>query len=322
MGAKHIADRLSDLPSLKELHLNNCQLHDDGVRVLSMALPHAFLQTLFLDNNGITNDGANSLAEAMSFNQIFHVPILKSLHLSGNDITWVGAKRLFEVSTHIGLNDLWLGNNQIDRPRLHAWLVPSLSMTTSSSFMDQCCQLCRLNLNGNNLGDSGVTVLASMFLNSTSTLQELSLGNNYISDVGAISLASSLEENQHLERLDLSGNIGITTASRMRFAYILENFNVTLRELDLNPGTSNDSVKHPSWPFQLKSSKASSPDEQCTIHGDVEDELSYYLKLNAKGRKLICSTDTAPSIWPYLLSCRSSEVVYGFLQLRPEIASC
>ncbi|XP_072891555.1 NACHT, LRR and PYD domains-containing protein 3-like [Hemitrygon akajei] len=83
-GAKDLASALSTKPSLMELYLSNNKLGDSGVKLVSAALrtPECKIQTLRLDNVGLTDSGVEDLVSALSTN-----PSLTWLDLGSNSLT-------------------------------------------------------------------------------------------------------------------------------------------------------------------------------------------------------------------------------------------
>ncbi|XP_072892613.1 NACHT, LRR and PYD domains-containing protein 3-like [Hemitrygon akajei] len=83
-GAEDLASALSTNPSLTELNLSGNKLGDSGVKLVSAALgnPECKIQTLWLNNVGLRDSGAEDLASTLSTN-----PSLTGLHLVFNSLT-------------------------------------------------------------------------------------------------------------------------------------------------------------------------------------------------------------------------------------------
>ena len=94
-GAAVLATHLIKCPSLKMLDLSFNRLSDAGIRPLADLLsrnPPLSLRKLFLNKNGISNDGARCLANLLQTNQT-----LEELWLSDNEIGNAGVQHLAHV---------------------------------------------------------------------------------------------------------------------------------------------------------------------------------------------------------------------------------
>ncbi|XP_072893245.1 NACHT, LRR and PYD domains-containing protein 3-like isoform X1 [Hemitrygon akajei] len=109
-GAEELASALSTNPSLMDLDLSDNKLGDSGVKLVSAALrnPECKIQTLELDNVGLTDSGAEDLVSALSTN-----PSLTVLNLGSNSLTDRSVPALRRlILTHPSLEWIGLLRNQ------------------------------------------------------------------------------------------------------------------------------------------------------------------------------------------------------------------
>jgi hypothetical protein len=112
------------------------------------------LRELYLFYNGIGNDGARALADALRHT----AAPLRELHLASNNIGDDGARALADALRHTA------------------------------------APLTRLNLSCNGIGDDGARALADALRHTAAPLRELVLSYNHIGPDGAAALVSSLED--------------------------------------------------------------------------------------------------------------------------------
>ncbi|XP_072133204.1 NACHT, LRR and PYD domains-containing protein 3-like [Mobula birostris] len=112
-GVEDLASTLSTNPSLTELDLNGNKLGDSGVKLVSAALrnPECKIQTLVLDNVGLTDSGVEDLVSALSTN-----PSLMGLDLGTNSLTDRSVPALRRlILTLLSLKCIDLEKNQFSR---------------------------------------------------------------------------------------------------------------------------------------------------------------------------------------------------------------
>ncbi|KAK9961681.1 hypothetical protein ABG768_007089 [Culter alburnus] len=108
-GCAALASALRSNPShLRELHLSGNNLGDSGVKIVSAVLenPHCKLETLWLCECGVTDEGCAALASALRSNPSSH---LRDLDLTDNKLTHSGLKLLKDLKDdpHYKLEILW-----------------------------------------------------------------------------------------------------------------------------------------------------------------------------------------------------------------------
>ncbi|XP_072133413.1 uncharacterized protein [Mobula birostris] len=194
-GAGDLASALRTNPSLTELNLNDNLLGDSGVKLLSAALgnPECKLQKLQLDNIGLTDSGAKDLASALSTN-----PSLTELNLSVNKLGDSGVKLVSEALRNPECKIQKLGLRDVGLTDSGAGDLASALRTNPS--------LTELNLNDNQLGDSGVKLLSAALGNPECKLQKLQLEDVGLTDSGVEDLVSALSTNPSLTELNLGLN--------------------------------------------------------------------------------------------------------------------
>jgi len=164
--AVELGEALADNTALMMLDLNQYnEVGDDGAAALGKALSkNRSLKALFVANNAVSEDGAESLAEALD-------PLeggndsLQSLDLGANEIGVAGAKALAKALKHNkGLRALYLGSNGI--------------------------------------GDKGAKAFAAT-LKTNDVLGTLFMRKNRITDVALKALVAAMEKNTALTKFDV-----------------------------------------------------------------------------------------------------------------------
>ncbi|XP_062895928.1 NACHT, LRR and PYD domains-containing protein 12-like isoform X2 [Mobula hypostoma] len=194
-AVEDLASALRTNQSLTELSLNDNKLGDSGVKLVSAALrkPECKIQKLWLRNVGLTDSGAKDLDSALRTN-----PSLTELNLSGNKLGDSGVKLVSEAlrNSECKIQKLWLQNVGLTDSGAKD-LVSTLS--TSPSLME-------LNLNDNELRDSGVKLVSAALRDSNCEIQKLWLRDVGLTDSGAGDLVSALSTNRSLTELNLGAN--------------------------------------------------------------------------------------------------------------------
>uniref|UniRef100_A0A8C2H1C1 Uncharacterized protein n=1 Tax=Cyprinus carpio TaxID=7962 RepID=A0A8C2H1C1_CYPCA len=194
-GCDVLASALNSNPHLKTLDMTGNKLGDSRIKLLSAIFknPCFKLETLWLHDCGLTDEGCAALASALRSNPSH----LRELDLSHNNIGDSGRK-LFSLALdnpHCKLEVLRLidcGLTDED--------CTDLALALSS---DNSC-LRELNLSENKFGDSGIEYLCSKIKNPHSKLEALWLIDCAITDEGCEALALALTSNlSHLKILYL-----------------------------------------------------------------------------------------------------------------------
>ncbi|XP_067220008.1 NLR family CARD domain-containing protein 3-like isoform X1 [Chanodichthys erythropterus] len=183
--------------SLKELNMNNNNLQDSGVKLLCTGLKNlnCKLEILRLSKCSVTEEGYKALASALRSNPSH----LIELDLTGNDPGQSGVKELSDL-----LQD---PNCQLKTLRLNDCNLTDKSCSALAAVLGSDNNLKDLNMNNNNLQDSGVKLLCTGLKNLNCKLEILRLSKCSVTEEGYKALASALRSNpSHLIELDLTGN--------------------------------------------------------------------------------------------------------------------
>ncbi|GCC17373.1 NACHT, LRR and PYD domains-containing protein 3-like [Chiloscyllium punctatum] len=193
--ADDLSSILSASRSLTVVNLNDNKLGDSGMKLLSAALRNlnSKLQKVELRGNHLSESCAEDLASILNTNQS-----LIELNLGNNKVKHLGVKLLSSalMNPHCKLQKLLLYRNGLTKSCVQ---VLSSALNTNQSLIE-------LNMNCNNLGDSGMKLLCAVLGNSDCKLQKLHLCNVNLSDSCAQELSTVVSTNQSLKVLDLGSN--------------------------------------------------------------------------------------------------------------------
>uniref|UniRef100_A0A672SRX3 Uncharacterized protein n=1 Tax=Sinocyclocheilus grahami TaxID=75366 RepID=A0A672SRX3_SINGR len=220
-GYKAVASALRSNPShLIELDLTGNDPGQSGVKQLNDLLqdPNCQLKTLSLRGCSITEKQCLILTSALKSNPSH----LRELDLSRNQIKNTGVNHLCEI--------LKYSHCKLERLRLNDCDLTDRSCSALAPVLVSDSNLKELNMNNNNLQDSGVkklciglksinckletlrlskcdltvkscSALASVLRLDSSSLKDLDLSNNNLQDSGVKLLSDGLKENCKLENL-------------------------------------------------------------------------------------------------------------------------
>ncbi|XP_043541588.1 NACHT, LRR and PYD domains-containing protein 3-like, partial [Chiloscyllium plagiosum] len=153
--ADDLSSILSTGRSLTVVNLNDNKLGDSGVKLLPAALrnPNCKIQKLELRGNCLSEPCAEDLASILNTNQS-----LAELNLGNNKLKHLGVKRLSLalMNPHCKIQKLLLYRNGLTKSCVQ---VLSSALSKNQSLM-------KLNVDNNNLGDSGVKLLCAVLGNS------------------------------------------------------------------------------------------------------------------------------------------------------------
>ncbi|KAG2453565.1 hypothetical protein HYH02_001784 [Chlamydomonas schloesseri] len=195
-----IADACSKTRALQRLVFKDCSFSTgQGLSMFSRALSAADLQSLEVMNSPLGDDFVAGLAEgSLLGNEKF-----TTLRLTGCGLGDAGVMRLAKAIEGVGM----------------------------------MCSLRLLDLSHNRIGDPGACALAAMLgseasaTSSSVPLNTLELEGNQLTDVGGLALCRASKAALMLQRLNLSLNPGITSATMMGLADAVRFNTGTLKEV-------------------------------------------------------------------------------------------
>uniref|UniRef100_A0A8C1WAY2 NACHT domain-containing protein n=1 Tax=Cyprinus carpio TaxID=7962 RepID=A0A8C1WAY2_CYPCA len=183
------------LLGIKENEENNVHYEDFMSVTAGIQDTECTLESLNLENCGVTEAGCVDLSKALSLNPSH----LRVLDLSWNDIADSGVKHLCTalVKVHCALETLRLNNCNITYT----------SCITLAKVLQIPSNLKKLSLSENKLQDSGVMLFSVGLHHPHCKLEALSLKNCRVTEAGCVYLSKALSSNpSHLRVLDLSWN--------------------------------------------------------------------------------------------------------------------
>ena len=216
-------------PTLVELYMDECQLENDGWRLLALAIGSSkskSLQKVCLTDCNISDKGSVDIITSLSMH-----PNLLKLIMNRNRIGTNGCMALATLLQHscTELQTLHLANNEIDDEGIDA-LAPalensslsllklnhSLSVTTkgwrrlASALEAPNTKLKSLSIVGSNIDDEALTVFATSLVNNR-TLTWLDIWSNYLmpsfTEIGLEALSKLLCDTSSINSTFLSNHI-------------------------------------------------------------------------------------------------------------------
>ena len=192
-----------------------------------MLCENSTVRELHLPNNGITNEGVNILAKGLCKNST-----LETLDLCEN---YFGFKN--ESPTKItGMAEMLATNDKLKELKLDHNPLGSDGVTWIAEALESNKGVKHLYLRSTGCDDEGAAALAKM-LSANSNIRDLYLTCNGITNDGLDILAKGLCKNSTLETLDLSGNdLGFKNESPSKFTGMAEmlSTNDKLKQLRLD----------------------------------------------------------------------------------------
>jgi len=199
-------------PVLAELHINECNLGDNGWRLLALAIGSSkakSLQKVTLVDCNVSDEGLVDIITALSIH-----PHLQNLWWSGNRLSTKGCMALATLLRYSCtiVKTLHLDNNELDDEGIHA-LVPVLK---------NCSHLHTLMLNDNlAISLKGWRCLATILEAPSSNLTDFFIMGNNIDDEVVNAFTSALLNNHTLRNIFLHYNETITDKRWKAFSKLL-----------------------------------------------------------------------------------------------------
>jgi Ran GTPase-activating protein (RanGAP) involved in mRNA processing and transport len=217
--AQQLAKELATNTTLKRLYLDSNGIGDEGAACITDALRiNKSLLHLSLDSNQIGYKGAAEIAKALQRSKS-----LEALYLNSNEIGNQGSVLIADaLQVNKSLRCVALAGNKIG----------NVGITMIAECLKQNNSLQELILCRNTIGRAALLMLADGLAVNTG-LATLGLSSCSINDEGAAVLANALKSNRRLSKLFLGGNrIGDSGASEM--LDVLSGYDTALTILDLN----------------------------------------------------------------------------------------
>ncbi|XP_057183865.1 NACHT, LRR and PYD domains-containing protein 3-like isoform X2 [Triplophysa rosa] len=227
-GFADLTSALRSNPShMRELNLSDNESGDLGLKSLCDLLqdPNSKLEKLQLENSGLSEDISTVLALALTSN----LTNLRELNLRRNKPGEKGMKQLSNLlkDPQCKLEKLQLAKCNIT---FKQFAVLATALISNPSHLRE------LNLNYNQLEDSGVKLLSDLLKDPLCKLRKLELENCTISDKGCTALASALQLNpSHLRELNLNFNaLGPRASGLKLLSGLLKDSHCKLEKLQLS----------------------------------------------------------------------------------------
>ena len=285
-------DPALDALDLSSLPWDKCRLGQAGAREVAAALAgNTVLSKLNLTGNGICDEGATAVAEALDSNPNHN---LRALDVRDNDVTAAGAAKLLaSLARASALETLRLGKNYI----------ADAGATAVAEALAGSITLRTLDLHCNGIGAPGATKVATALARNTA-LTDLNIGANAFGAEGGGRLADALKMNTTLTDLDLR-NVRICASGARKMAEMFE-VNTTLMSLDIGEWQQD-------YFFSDSEQEAASTDEE----KEVARRVGLALRARPRPRGSFC--EFGLSLDFYLSGVELADVA-GLLGLPPAAA--
>ena len=216
-GATKILKSLHTINALKNLDLNHSNITEEAANVIATAFSfNTDLQVLNLGGNDLQKLGAIKIAKGLQ-----KISSLTKLYIDHNNITDKAADDIAAaISCNIHLQELNLGSNNLQ----------SSGTIRIARSLQKISSLTKLYIDHNNITDEAADDIAAA-ISSNMNLQELNLGGNDLQTSGIIKIAKSLQKMLSLTKLYIDHN-NITDESADDIAAAISS-NMNLQELNL-----------------------------------------------------------------------------------------
>ncbi|XP_073674911.1 uncharacterized protein [Garra rufa] len=232
-GVNDLCDVLKDSHcKLERLRLSDCEMTDEGCSAVTSALKSnpSHLRELDLSGNKLGDSGVKNLSDLL-MNPQFK---LEKLHLSGCSIT---EKQCLILTSALKSNPSHLRELNL------SWNKPGDSgvKNLSDLLMNPQFKLEKLDLRYCSITEKQCLILTSALKSNPSHLRELNLNRNQITNTGVNGICDVLKDSHcKLERLSLY-NCGITDVSSLTQSLTNTKALQFLKELDLSDNMIGDS---------------------------------------------------------------------------------
>ena len=218
-AANDIAAVVSCNTKLNVIEISGSKLQTTGTIKIMKGLQGIYtLKKLYLNNNKFTEEAADDIATAISWNVD-----LQELNLGGNNLQALGTVKITRSLQKISsLTKLYINQNNITHEAAD-------DIATAISYNNN---LEELNLGSNNLQTSG-TVKIARSLQKISSLTKLYINHNNVTDEAADDIAAAISCNIHLQELNLGSNY-LQASGIIKIAKSLQQKILSLTKLYIN----------------------------------------------------------------------------------------
>jgi Ran GTPase-activating protein (RanGAP) involved in mRNA processing and transport len=200
---KEVEERMDSTKGAASLDLSNTYLGDAGAKVIAETIEEDYtVASLKFGLNGFKSRGLRVLANAIAANHNITALGFSKSRSVGLQGFWALASALenHPSLTHLDLSYNTMGN---EGAKAFGWITFNADRHSKEAITTN---LTSLDLAGNCIGDSAVSVLADVLLGESPPINTLKLGYNEIGHAGATALGKALRIKTRVQDLDLQMN--------------------------------------------------------------------------------------------------------------------
>jgi len=211
-GAIWVHNILQANPQLKHLFLSSNDLKEDGLKELADSLTSldVSLETLFLNNNGLTLKSMGLLVKILHNSQQLRV-----LNASNN---------VFESAGALCLSAALARHSNLAVLNLYCTRLGDEGLSTICDYAEQSRTLLMLNIGKNYASPIGITRITKMIASPTLMLQHLNMESNRVTDDTGRAFGEAIANNHVMTRIKLHNCFEVSSfATQCFFEGLLNN---------------------------------------------------------------------------------------------------